>query len=415
MTTAADPSVVRPTHTQAVMPLPGIDHCPIMPTYGPPEVMFVRGEGSRLYDPAGKEYIDWLAGIAVTSLGHAHPAVAEAIAEQARTLVHVSNLFATEPQWKVARILDELVGGPAGQVFFCNSGGEANEAAIKLARKHGGRGRHVVVSALRSFHGRTLATLHATGQPEKHEAFQPLPEGFRHVPYDDVDELEKALDDTVAAVLLEPIQGEGGINETDPAYFPAVRELCNERGVLLMFDEVQTGLARTGAWFAHQHYGVEPDVISMAKALGNGMPIGAIWAKTEVAAAFKPGDHATTFGGQPLAASAALATLETMIAINAPSLANTVGTAMSDKLVALNGVTSVRGRGLLIAAELNPDVLGDRTAADIAKMCLHSGLILNAVTPTALRIAPPLTITVAEIDQGMRVLDGVLNHGDPAT
>jgi acetylornithine/N-succinyldiaminopimelate aminotransferase len=207
------------THVQHVAA--DADHCPIMSTYGPPEVMFVRGEGSRLYDPSGKEYIDWLAGIAVTSLGHAHPGVAKAIAEQATKLLHVSNLFATEPQWKVARIIDELVGGPAGKVFFCNSGGEANEALIKLARRHGGRGRHVVVSAMRSFHGRTLATLHATGQPEKHEAFQPLPEGFRHVAYNDIDALGKGLDDTVAAVLLEPIQGEGGINEVDPSYFPA--------------------------------------------------------------------------------------------------------------------------------------------------------------------------------------------------
>ena len=385
------------------------DHCPIMPTYGPPEIMFVRGEGSRLYDPAGKEYIDWLAGIAVTSLGHSHPGVAKAIAEQATTLLHVSNLFATEPQWKVARIIDELVGGPAGQVFFCNSGGEANEALIKLARKWGGRGRHVVVSAMRSFHGRTLATLAATGQPEKHEPFQPLPEGFRHVEYNNIDALEQSLDDTVAAVLLEPIQGEGGINEVDPGYFPAVRELCTERGILLMFDEVQTGLARTGAWFAHQHYGIEPDAISIAKALGNGMPIGAIWARNEVAASFKPGDHATTFGGQPMAASAALATLQIMKSIDAPSLANTVGSAIRGKLEEMNGVVSTRGRGMLIAAELDPAVLNGRTAGDVANACLHAGLVLNGVTPTALRIAPPLTITFAEIEQGMAVLNSVLN------
>jgi len=385
------------------------DHCPIMPTYGPPEIMFVRGEGSRLYDPAGKEYIDWLAGIAVTSLGHSHPGVAKAIAEQATTLLHVSNLFATEPQWKVARIIDELVGGPAGQVFFCNSGGEANEALIKLARKWGGRGRHVVVSAMRSFHGRTLATLAATGQPEKHEPFQPLPEGFRHVGYNNIDALEQSLDDTVAAVLLEPIQGEGGINEVDPGYFPAVRELCTERGILLMFDEVQTGLARTGAWFAYQHYGIEPDAISIAKALGNGMPIGAIWARNEVAASFKPGDHATTFGGQPMAASAALATLQIMKSIDAPSLANTVGSAIRGKLEEMNGVVSTRGRGMLIAAELDPAVLNGRTAGDVANACLHAGLVLNGVTPTALRIAPPLTITFAEIEQGMAVLNSVLN------
>ncbi len=398
-----------PTHLEAVAPPAEITHCPIMSTYGPPAVMFVRGEGSRLYDPTGKEYIDWLAGIAVTSLGHAHPAIADAIATQARTLLHVSNLFATEPQWKVARLLDELIGGPAGQVFFCNSGAEANEAAIKLARRHGGRGRHVVVSGMRSFHGRTLATLHATGQPEKHEAFQPLPEGFRHVAYGDVDALEKGLDDTVAAVLLEPIQGEGGVVEPDPAYFPAVREICTERGILLMFDEVQTGLARTGAWFGHHHHNVEPDVITMAKALGNGMPIGAVWARKDVAAAFKPGDHATTFGGQPLATAAALATLETMMQINAPSLAKTVGAVLREKLLGLTGVTGVRGRGLLLAAELDLDVLGERKAADIAKACLHGGLVLNAVTPTALRIAPPITITVAEIEQGLTVLDSVLH------
>lgn len=400
---------MTPTHASAVSPPSEVEHCPIMPTYGPPDVMFVRGEGSRLYDPSGKEYIDFLAGIAVTSLGHSHPGVAEAIAEQARTLLHVSNLFATEPQWKVARIIDEIMGGPAGQVFFCNSGAESNEALIKLARKWGGRGRHTVVTGMRSFHGRTLATLHATGQPEKHEAFQPLPEGFRHVVYDDIDAMDKALDGSVAAVLLEPIQGEGGINEVDPAYFPAIREMCTERGILMMFDEVQTGLARTGAWFAHHHYGVEPDAVSMAKALGNGMPIGAIWARTDVAASFKPGDHATTFGGQPLAAAAALATLEIMQSINAPDLANTVGAALTEKLLEMPGVTSVRGRGLLIAAELDPEVLGDRTAAQIAKNCLHAGLILNGVTPTALRIAPPLTITYAEIEQGLAVLDSVLH------
>lgn len=410
MTTPTHPT---PTHDQAVTPPAGMDHCPIMPTYGPPDVMFVRGEGSRLYDPSGKEYIDWLAGIAVTSLGHSNPAIAEAIYDQARTLCHVSNLFATEPQWKVARIIDDLMGGSPGQVFFCNSGAESNEALIKLARKWGGRGRHTVVTGMRSFHGRTLATLHATGQPEKHEAFQPLPEGFRHVEYNNIDAMDKALDGTVAAVLLEPIQGEGGINEVDPAYFPALREMCTERGILLMFDEVQTGLARTGAWFAHHHYGIEADAVSMAKALGNGMPIGAIWARTEVAASFKPGDHATTFGGQPLAAAAALATLEIMQSINAPDLVNTVGAALTDKLLALDGVDSVRGRGLLIAAELNPAVLGDRKAADIAKACLHSGLILNAVTPTALRIAPPFTITFNEIEQGMAVLDQVL-HGEAA-
>ncbi len=222
------------------------------------------------------------------------------MAAQANRLLHVSNLYGTEHNGPLATTLDRLVGGD-GQVFFCNSGAEANEAALKLARKFGGRGRHVVVSAYGSFHGRTLATLHATGQPAKHEAFQPLPEGFRHVAWDDLEALEASLDPSVAAVLLEPVQGEGGVNPATAEYFRGVRELCDERGILFMVDEVQCGLGRTGEWFGFQHFGVRPDVVTMAKALGNGMPIGACWARADVAAAFEPGDHATTFGGQPLA------------------------------------------------------------------------------------------------------------------
>ncbi|MCB1016626.1 MAG: aminotransferase class III-fold pyridoxal phosphate-dependent enzyme, partial [Acidimicrobiales bacterium] len=277
-----------------------------MATYPPPSVTFVRGEGARLWDDQGNAYLDFLGGLAVTSLGHAHPAVADALCEQARTLLHVSNLFATLPGPEVAATLDRLLGG-GGKVFFSNSGAEANEAALKLARKWGGHGRHTVISAYGSFHGRTLATLHATGQPEKHEAFQPLPEGFRHVPWGDVDELERAVDPSVAAVLLEPVQGEGGVNVAPPGYLAAVRSLCDERGLLLIIDEVQTGLGRTGRWFGHQHFDVTPDVVTLAKALGNGVPIGACWARADVAAAFAPGDHATTYGGQPLATSAARA------------------------------------------------------------------------------------------------------------
>jgi len=375
-------------------------HCPIMPTYGPPSVMFVKGDGARLWDRDGKEYVDFLSGIAVTAMGHANPVIADAIAEQARTLLHVSNLYATEHNWQVAQMINEMMG-VEGQTFFCNSGAEANEAALKLARKWGGRGRHVVVSALRSFHGRTLATLHATGQPEKHEAFQPLPEGFRHVPFDDVDELEKALDESVAAVFLEPIQGEGGVNVPDAAYFQAVREICTERGILLMFDEVQTGLARTGKWFGHQHFGVEPDVITMAKALGNGMPIGACWARTDVASSFKPGDHATTFGGQPLATAAAKATLSLMQELDAPALAVGAGAKIQAGLNELPGVTEVRGLGLLLAAELDPAVLGDRTAADVATACMDKGLVLYALSPTAVRMAPPLVLSDEDIAEGL--------------
>lgn len=390
------------THTEAV----GVDTgaCPLMPTYGPPPVMFVRGEGCWLWDRKDTRYLDFLSGIAVVSLGHAHPRVAEAVAEQARTLCHVSNLYATDPQMHVARTVDRLVGGPPGQVFFANSGAESNECAIKLARKWAGHGRYTVISAGRSFHGRTLATLHATGQAEKHEAFQPLPEGFRHVPWDDIAELEKAVDDTAAAVLLEPIQGEGGINVPSDGYLQAVRELCDERGLLLVLDEVQTGLARTGRWFAHHHDGVEPDVVTMAKALGNGMPIGACWARADVAAAFKPGDHATTFGGQPLAASAAKATLEVMQELDLPARAAAAGETMRAAVEALDGVASVRGRGLLLGVEL----AGERPAAEVAADGMAAGLVLGIAGTTSLRIAPPLIISDDEIAHGVAVLERVL-------
>ncbi|MDE0117467.1 MAG: acetylornithine transaminase [bacterium] len=390
------------THTDAV----GVDAgaCPLMPTYGPPPVMFVRGEGCWLWDRNDTRYLDFLSGIAVVSLGHAHPKVAEAVAEQARTLCHVSNLYATEPQMHVARTINRLVGGPSGQVFFANSGAESNECAIKLARKWAGHGRYTVISAGRSFHGRTLATLHATGQAEKHEAFQPLPEGFRHVPWDDIAEMEKAIDATAAAVLLEPIQGEGGINVPSGGYLQAVRELCDDRGLLLMLDEVQTGLARTGRWFAHHHDGVQPDVVTMAKALGNGMPIGACWARAEVAAAFKPGDHATTFGGQPLAASAAKVTLEVMQELDLPARAAAAGEEMRSAVEALDGVASVRGRGLLLGVEL----AGERPAAEVVTAAMAAGLVLGTAGTTSLRIAPPLIISDDEIAHGVAVLDKVL-------
>jgi len=376
----------------------------LMPTYPPQPVTFVRGSGARLWDTDGKEYLDFLGGLAVTSLGHAHPAVAEALTEQAQTLLHVSNLFGTVVGPEVAATLDRLVGG-GGQVFFCNSGAEANECAIKLARKFGGRGRHVVVSAYGSFHGRTLATLHATGQPQKHETFQPLPEGFKHVAWNDVAALEEALDATVAAVLLEPVQGEGGVNPATPQYFGEVRRLCDERGILFMVDEVQTGLGRTGRWFGFQHLGVQPDVVTMAKALGNGVPIGACWARRDVAAAFEPGDHATTFGGQPLAASAARAVLRTMEAEDVPARATAAGARLQTALAKLPHVSDVRGVGLLIAAELD-----GIDAKDVVASALADGLVLNAVTPTAIRVAPPLLVADDEIDQATDILRRVLER-----
>jgi predicted acetylornithine/succinylornithine family transaminase len=374
-----------------------------MNTYPPQAVTFVRGEGTLLYDAEGRRYLDFLSGLAVTSLGHAHPAVADAVAAQARTLLHVSNLYGTEVGPEVAATLDRLLGG-GGRVFFCNSGAEANECALKLARKFGGPGRYAVVSAYGSFHGRTLATLHATGQPQKHEVFQPLPEGFRHVAWGDLDALDAALDaSVVAAVLLEPVQGEGGVNPATPAYFQGVRRLTEERGILMMVDEVQTGLGRTGKWFGFQHFGVEPDVVTMAKALGNGVPIGACWARADVADAFVPGDHATTFGGQPLATAAARAVLAVMEAEDIPAKAERAGKRLADALAGLPGIAAVRGLGLLLAAELEQPV-----AKQVAADALSAGLVINAVTDSALRLAPPLTVSDDEIDEAVAVLRKVL-------
>jgi acetylornithine/N-succinyldiaminopimelate aminotransferase len=381
-------------HASAMGAPAGLDHCPLMPTYPPPTLQLVRGEGSWVWDRDGNRYLDLLSGLAVTSLGHSHPAVAEALAAQARTLVHVSNLFGTEPGWEVARTLDRLVAaGEPGQVFFANSGAEANECALKLARKWAGRGRHVVVSAFGSFHGRTLATLHATGQPQKHEAFQPLPEGFRHVAWNDLEALEAAVDPTVAAVLLEPVQGEGGVNPASREYLQGVRRLCDERQLLLIVDEVQTGLGRCGAWFAHQRLDVVPDVVTMAKALGNGVPIGACWAKSRVAAAFAPGDHATTYGGQPLATAAARAVLAVMEAEDAPARAERAGQRLREGLAGAPGVGDVRGMGLLLAVEVD-----GHEAPAVASALLRSGVIVNAVTPSALRLAPSLLISDDELD-----------------
>ncbi len=393
-------------HRAAVSPEADLERCPLMPNYGPPAVQFVRGEGPYLWDSHGEVYLDFLSGLAVTSLGHSHPAVAAAVAEQAHRLLHVSNLYATEHNGVVATMLDQAVGDgtPAGgQVFFCNSGAEANEAAIKLARRAGGHGRHVVVCAFQSFHGRTLATLAATGQPQKWEAFQPLPEGFRHVVWNDLEELERSLDDTVAAVLLEPVQGEGGVNPATVEYFQGVERLCRERDILFMVDEVQTGLARTGRWFGFQHFDVSPDVVTMAKALGNGVPIGACWAKAEVAAAFSRGDHATTYGGQPLATAAARAVLSTMKAIDAPRRARETGAALAEALRKLPKVADCRGLGLLLAVELD-----GVEAGPVAAECLKNGLVVNAVTSSAIRLAPPLTIEESHVAEAVNKLAGCI-------
>ncbi|HUF84603.1 MAG TPA: acetylornithine transaminase [Acidimicrobiia bacterium] len=381
----------------------------VMGTYPRLPVAFVRGEGTRLYDSDGRSYLDFLSGLAVVSLGHAHPAVADAVAAQARTLTHVSNLYYNDVQPQLAERLDNLLGG-GGRVFFANSGAEANECAIKLARRygqaHGGPERYHVLSAYGSFHGRTLTTLAATGQPQKQERFQPLPSGFRQVSFADLDALGAAMDERVCAVMLEPVQGEGGVNPAPPGYLEAVRALCDEREALLVLDEVQTGLGRTGKWFGYQHAGedVRPDVVTLAKSLGNGMPIGACWARADVAVAFAPGDHASTFGGQPLAARAALTVLEVMEAEDAPGRAARAGQRLTAALRTLLGVEDVRGAGLLLAAELTEG----RDAKAVEAACRDRGLIVNAITPTALRLAPPLLVGDDEIDAAVEILAAVL-------
>ncbi|MEO5725123.1 MAG: aspartate aminotransferase family protein [Ilumatobacteraceae bacterium] len=380
---------------------------PFIPVFAPATTTFVRGSGTELWDDSGKRYLDFLGGLAVISLGHCHPAVTAALTAQAQKLWHVSNLFANEvavdAAYQLTGLIEEQTGAD-GQVFFCNSGAEANEAALKLARKFGGRGRHTVVSAYGSFHGRTLATLAATGQPAKHEPFHPMPDGFRHVVFNDIDALAASVDPAVSAVLLEPVQGEGGVIPADPQYLRDVRALCDERGLLLIIDEVQTGFGRTGEWFGFQHSGIVPDVFTMAKGIGNGFPVGAVWAKREVASVFQPGDHGSTFSGTALATSVVRAVIAEMRSIDAPRLAAEQGAYLTARLLELPGVASVRGTGLLIAAELADG--RDAKAAYAALMEL--GLVTNAVTATALRLAPPLTVSTAEIDEAVAMIATVV-------
>ncbi|NNN21255.1 MAG: acetylornithine/succinylornithine family transaminase [Acidimicrobiales bacterium] len=371
-----------------------------MPTYKKWPVTFVSGSGSYLIDTTGKKYLDFLSGIAVCSLGHCHPKVTEALTSQANTLWHVSNLFGNEIAPQVAHELDLLIRSDyldtPGKVFFTNSGAEANECAFKLARLFGGRGRHVVLSAYGSFHGRTLATLHATGQPEKHEPFWPLPEGFSHIAFNDYKAFENAIKGNVAALIIEPTQGEGGVIVPEPGYLRQVRELCSEMGILMIADEVQTGLGRMGTWFRCHIEDVVPDIVTVAKSLGNGMPIGACWAKAEIADLFSPGDHGSTFGGQPLASSAALATLAELRAIDAPNRAMEYGKILKDNLMEVDHVIEISGDGLLLGVKV-----GGNFAQKVAENALQRGLIVNPVRPDVIRMAPPLNVSDAEITEAI--------------
>jgi len=376
----------------------------VLQTYARAPVAFVRGDGCRLYDENGKEYLDCLAGIAVVAVGHANPAVAAAAARQMTKLVHVSNLYYTVPQVELAERLTALSG--LDRVFFANCGATANEAAIKLARRWGQKRRgpdcHRVVSLLDSFHGRTLAALAATGQPHKQEAFAPLPPGFEQVPPGDIDAAAEAVGPETAAVMVETTQGEGGVAPLEAGYLQELRSLCDQHDVLLIFDDVQAGLGRTGSWFSWQQLGVEPDIATLAKGLANGLPIGACLSK-ERAAAFDYGDHATTFGGGPVITSAALAVLDEIESRGL--LANCLerGAQFKARLEAVEGVAGVRGRGLLIGA-----VLDSARSAEVTKAAMDNGLLVNNVTPDTVRFAPPLVITAEEVDEAVSKFEASL-------
>jgi acetylornithine aminotransferase/acetylornithine/N-succinyldiaminopimelate aminotransferase len=377
-------------------------------TYTRFPIALVRGKGTRVWDADGKEYLDFLSGIAVNCLGHNHPAVVRALRQQARKLLHVSNLYHIAPQSELARELCRR--SFAARVFFCNSGAEANEAAIKLVRRYGAEwlgGKYEILSTHGSFHGRTLATLTATGQEKVRAGYDPLPAGFRQVPYNDVNAMEEAVDErTTAAILVEPIQGEGGVTVPDRGYLRGLRELCDKRGILLVFDEVQVGMGRTGKLFAYEHFGVEPDIMTLAKALGGGLPLGAMLAKEKVARSFVPGTHASTFGGNPLACSVGLAVLKTLLHGSVLKNCVKMGKLLFDGLQALKGrspfVREVRGKGLILGMELEQD--GSKMVED----CLREGLLINCAAHKVLRFLPPLTINRKEIERGLAILEGVL-------
>jgi acetylornithine/N-succinyldiaminopimelate aminotransferase len=380
----------------------------LMQTYTRQPISIVRGRGSRVFDLEGREYVDFVAGVAVNVLGHGHPDLIAAIQKQSQHLLHASNLYYTEPQVKLAQALVEH--SFAKKVFFCNSGAEANEAAIKLARRyaHGkyGAARFEIITMLQSFHGRTMATLTATGQEKVQQGFEPLLPGFTYVPFNDLNAVEQAITPATAAIMLELVQGEGGVQVADQAYVKSLRALCRDRDILLILDEVQTGMGRTGTLFAYEHYGIQPDIMTLAKGLGGGLPIGACLATEEVAAAFTPGTHASTFGGNPLACSAALAVMRVLLEGRVLTHGRAVGQYLAKSLLELKdrlpNVKDARGLGLLQGLELTID--GKPVVTD----CLHRGLLINCTMDRVLRFVPPLIITQREIDRLVDVLADVL-------
>jgi len=383
----------------------------VIANYGRLDRVIIRGEGCYLYDSEGNKILDMFPGWAVSGIGHCHPRVVEAIRKQAGELLHIDNTFYSEPQGELARLLSESAGGGfGGKCFFCNSGAEANEAALKLARLHTAKEKYKFITAEGSFHGRTFATVTATAQPKYHEGFLPLLPGFVYIPFNDVEALDAAFSDEVAAVMVEPIQGEGGINIATDEFLQAIRELCDENGAVMILDEVQTGIGRTGKWFGYQHYEVEPDIITMAKALGGGVAIGAMMAKNEVAASLVPGKHASTFGGNCLACAAGVAVIEAIEEEGLLANAAELGQYTMDKLRQLKEkhsiIDSVRGIGMMIGVQLTGP------GAAIVDKCLEKGLRINCTHETVLRFMPPMIATKEQIDQAIEIIDGVLSEGE---
>lgn len=375
-----------------------LDNEYVMHTYARLPVVFTQGEGCFVYDAEGKEYLDLVAGIAVNGLGHCHPRVVEAICEQAGILMHTSNLYHTIPQPRLAKLLVELSG--MTKAFFCNSGAEANEAAMKLARKAASKPEKIgIVTAEQSFHGRTMGAITATGQPKYRKSFEPLVPGFGYVPYNDIEALKAAVNENTCAVLLEPVQGESGVHPATPEYLKAARELCDRYGAALIFDEVQTGLGRTGKMFGFQHFDVWPDVMTLAKTLGGGFPIGCCLARGKWADVFEPGDHAATFGGNPLACAAAIAAVTEIKDGGWVENSAEVGRYFREKLTFLPGVKEVRGLGLMIAADFEQPV-----AKELARKALEKGLIVNPIGDHTLRLVPPLILTEELVDRAVSIL-----------
>ncbi|VAX33425.1 Acetylornithine aminotransferase [hydrothermal vent metagenome] len=382
----------------------------LMNTYNRYPLILRKGRGTKVYSIDGKEYLDFVGGIAVNILGHCHPRVVVAIQKQAQRLLHVSNLYHIEPQIKLARLLVE--NSFADKVFFCNSGAEANEGAIKLARKyakeHYSEERFEIITALNSFHGRTLATLTATGQEKFHKGFEPLVPGFKHVPFNDLEVLTETINDNTCAIMLEPIQGEGGVVVPSPYYLKEIRRICDAKGILLILDEVQTGMGRTGKLFAYEHFGIKPDIMTLAKGLGGGVPIGALLAREEVAEAFVPGSHASTFGGNPLTTQAAIATIETILEDGILlEECQRLGKYFIRRLTSLKDtfssiIVDIRGLGLMIGMQLTRDCV------PIVKACMEKGVLVNCTANNTLRFTPPLIVTEKEIDTVTDIVEDVL-------